>query len=187
MPERGSRRPPPDRGDAAVELPFEIRISRVLLVTIVLAGFISAASLIAGVVWLSTGASIISGLLLLVGGAMLALISRAGLMRVPTTITIDGRGITWKGVAWWEHRMDFAELSRVGVASHDGRTAVIGIPAKDAATQRPTPPTYDRQGGVFTLIVLNSENSKSPYSRSAAEVVAAVRKGAGSRWQGHAT
>jgi hypothetical protein len=115
---------------------------------------------------------------------LFAVVSRTGLMRVPTTITIDDRGNTWKGVAWWAHRVEFAELSRVGVASHGGRTAVIGIPAKGTDTRRPTPPSYDRQGGVFTLIVLSSPGSKSPYSRSAAEVAAAVRKGAGSRWQG---
>lgn len=83
--------------------------------------------------------------------------------------------------------MDFAELSRVGVASNSGRLAVIGIPAKGTNTDRPNPPPYDRKGGTFTLIVLSSENSKSPYSRSAADVVAAVRKGAGSRWQGDAS
>jgi hypothetical protein len=167
-----------------VALPFEIRISRVLLMTIVLAGVISAASLAGGVVWLSTGGSIVSSLLLLVGGAMLALVSRTGLLRVPTTITIDERGMTWRGVAWWKHRMDFAELSRVGVASKGGRTAVIGIPAKGANTDRPNPPAYDRQGGVFTLMVLSSPGSGSPYSRSADDITAAVRKAAGSRWQG---
>ena len=170
-----------------MQLPFVIRISRMLLVTIVLAGLISVASLIGGVVWLGTGGSIVSSALLLVGGAMLALVSRTGLMRVPTTITIDERGITWKGVAWWQNRMEFADLSRVGVATNAGRTAVIGIPAKGADTQRPNPPAYDRQGGVFTLIVLSSANSKSPYSHSAADVVAAVRKAAGSRWQGDAS
>jgi hypothetical protein len=167
-----------------VELPFEIRISRVLLVTIMLAGLLSVVSLIGAVVWLSSGGSVVSGLLLLVGGALFALVSRTGLVRVPATITIDERGITWKGVAWWVHRMEFAELSRVGVASRGGRIAVIGIPAKGTDTQRANPPVYDRQGGVFTLIVLSSPGSKSPYSRSADDVAAAVRKGAGNRWQG---
>ncbi len=185
MPDRGSRST--NLGDAAVELPFEIRISRVLLATIVMAGVIAAASLIGGVVWLSTGGSIVSSVLLLVGGSMLALVSRTGLMRVPTRITIDDRGITWKGVAWWEHRMEFTDLSRVGVASNSGRLAVIGIPAKGANTQRPNPPAYDRQNGTFTLIVLSSENSKSPYSCSAADVTAAMRKAAGRRWKDDAT
>jgi hypothetical protein len=179
----GSRRPS-DPADAGVQLPFEIRISRTLLVTIVLAGLISVASLVGGIVWLSTGGSVVSSALLLVGGAMLALVSRTGLVRVPTTITIDEHGITWKGVAWWQNRMEFADLSRVGVASNSGRLAVIGIPAKGAVTERPNPPAYDRQGGVFTLIVLSAPGSKSPYSRSAEDVVTAVRKAAGSRWQG---
>lgn len=182
MPE-GRGRQPRNWGEGP-ELPFEIRISRVLLVTIMLAGLLSVLSLIGGVVWLSAGGSIVSGLLLLVGGVLFAVVSRTGLMRVPTTITVDDRGITWKGVLWWAHRVEFAELSRVGVASRGGRTAVIGIPAKGTDTRRPTPPAYDRQGGVFTLIVLSTPGSKSPYSRSAEEVAAAVRKGAGSRWQG---
>jgi glucose dehydrogenase len=184
VPERRRGRTPSDYGDSSVRLPFEIRISRVLLVTIVLAALLGVASLIGGVVWLSAGGSIVSGLLLLVGGALFALVSRTGLMRVPMTITIDDRGITWKGVAWWEHRVDFAELSRVGVASNGGRTAVIAIPAKGMDTRRPAPPAYDRQGGVFTLLVLSTPGSKSPYSQTAADVAAAVRKGAGSRWQG---
>jgi hypothetical protein len=186
MPERRGRRQARDWGEGPA-LPFEIRISRVLLVTIVLAGLLSAASLIGGVVWLSAGGSIVSGLLLLVGGALFALVSRTGLMRVPTTITIDDRGITWKGVAWWSHRLEFAELSRIGVASRGGRTAVIGIPATGTDTRRPNPPAYDREGGVFTLIVLAAPGSKSPYSRSADDVASAVRKAAGSRWQGGMT
>ena len=166
-----------------VVLPFEIRISRVLLVTIVAGGASASSPSIGGVVvavdrWLDR----VRGCSSLVGGAMLALISRTGLMRVPKTITIDDRGITWRGVVLWTHRMPFAELSRVGVASNHGRTAVIGIPAKGADTERPTPPTYDRQAGVFTLIVLSTPGSRSPYSRSADDVVAAVRQAAGSRW-----
>jgi hypothetical protein len=184
VPDRRRRGTQSGFGDSSVQLPFEIRISRILLATIVLAAVLSVAALVGGVVWLAAGGSIVSGLLLLVGGAMLALISRTSLMRVPTTITIDDRGISWKGVAWWEHRLEFAELSRVGVASHGGRTAVIGIPAKGTDTRRPTPPLYDRQGGVYTLIVLSTPGSKSPYSQTAADVAAAVRKGAGSRWQG---
>jgi hypothetical protein len=166
-----------------VELPFEIRISRVLLVTIFVAALLGVASMVAGVTWLATGGSIVSAALSIVGGLLLLFISRTGLMRVPKQITIDEQGITWRGVALWTHRIAFTELSRVGVASNHGRNAVIGIPADGVVAARPAPPTWDKQAGVFTLLVLSSPGSRSPYNCRPEDVVAAVQQAAGRRWR----